>query len=437
MTTNETQPVNLAKINMREIGTTGLERYAGEIFEEPLRQLQGRRGRKIFREMAWNDDVVGAVLFAVEMLIRQVSWRWEAADNTNEAAQAADFMAEVIGDMSMTWEDTLAEILTMLPFGWSVLEIVYKLRDGQKPSPGESSDFDDGRIGWRKLPIRSQDSLERWHFDDTGGIDAVEFNDPATGVGRFTIPIEKALLFRVRAWRGSPEGLSILRNAWRSWWFKKRIQEIEAIGIERDLAGIPVGWVPAEWLGENATAEQSANLSTVKELVRNIRRDEQEGVVMPLAYDEQGNKRIDLELLNSGGSRQFETSETIQRYDRAIASSMLADFILIGHESVGSFALIADKSTMFSIALGAFMDAVAAIFNRHAVPRLWRLNGLPIETMPKLVHGQVERVDLKELGAYVSALAGAGAQLFPDERLEMHLRAAGGLPQPEQRDTEL
>lgn len=58
------------------------------------------------------------------------------------------------------------------------------------------------------------------------------------------IPMSKAMLFRTESVKDNPEGRSILRNAYRSWYFKRRIQEIEAIGIERDLAGLPVIHAP-------------------------------------------------------------------------------------------------------------------------------------------------------------------------------------------------
>lgn len=45
--------------------------------------------------------------------------------------------------------------------------------------------------------------------------------------------VTKAIVDHVR--EKDPEGKSILRNAYRSWYFKKRIQEIEGIGIEATL----------------------------------------------------------------------------------------------------------------------------------------------------------------------------------------------------------
>lgn len=57
-----------------EIGRIGQKRYGGFFYEEFLKELQGRKGVETYREMADNDDVIGAILFAIEMLIRQTSW---------------------------------------------------------------------------------------------------------------------------------------------------------------------------------------------------------------------------------------------------------------------------------------------------------------------------------------------------------------------------
>ena len=61
----------------REIGRTGQRRYGGTLYEEFLPELRGRRGIEVYREMSENDDVVGAILFAIKMLVRQCAWNVE------------------------------------------------------------------------------------------------------------------------------------------------------------------------------------------------------------------------------------------------------------------------------------------------------------------------------------------------------------------------
>ncbi|MCB6614658.1 hypothetical protein LI127_15610, partial [Anaerostipes hadrus] len=75
-------------------------------------------------------------------------------------------------------------------------------------------------------PIRSQDSLYQWEYDDEDNLIGMT-QMPPPNFGLYTIPLEKAIHFRTRSRKGNPEGRSILRNAYRSWYFKKGIQEFE------------------------------------------------------------------------------------------------------------------------------------------------------------------------------------------------------------------
>lgn len=411
-----------------ELGSTGLRRWSGLIDEEFLPQLKGTRGMRVYREMRENDPIVGAVLFAIGTLIRSVDWRVQPASDDPKAEAIAAHVESCLQDLDEPWGDTVSSILEFLPYGWSYHEVVYKYRRGTSPDPGQRSKYSDGAIGWQKLPIRAQDSLQRWEFDDAGNLTAM-VQLPAPDFVERTIPYARALLFRPSAPKGSPEGRSVLRNAYRPWFFKKRLEEIESIGIERDLAGIPVLYAPSSYLSQDATPDQVAMRQKLIDLVGKLRRNEQEGVLLPGDRDENGERRIELSLLTTAGRRQIDVGEVVERYDRRIAMSCLADVILLGHEKVGSFALASSKTNLFATALWSFLDTIKAQFNRRAIPDLVRLNGWPEDLEPTLEHGDIESVDLRELGEYVSKLAGAGATLFPDTDLENALRRQAGLPE--------
>ena len=230
----------------REIGRIGQRRYGGTIYEEFLHELRGKRGIEVYREMSENDDVVGAILFAIEMLIRQCDWNVEPGGDTAKDREAAEFVKSCMDDMQDTWIDTISEILSFLTYGWSFHEIVYKRRMGNTKDSKTKSKYTDGLIGWKKLPIRAQETLYRWEYDEEDNLRGMT-QQPPPYFCTYTIPMEKALLFRTKSRKGNPEGRSILRNAYRSWYFKRRIQEIEGIGIERDLAGLPVIHAPADF----------------------------------------------------------------------------------------------------------------------------------------------------------------------------------------------
>lgn len=418
----------MASTGGKEVGSSGLMVAAGGVLMEELHpNLAGRKALETWRAMKDNDALVGAILFAIDMLVRQVSWTVEQGDAKEEHSE---FLDSCMNDMSMSWGDFISEAMSMLPFGFAFHEIVYKQRRGiQTPgSKTPTSRFKDGKVGWRKMPLRAQETLDHWQFDDEGGVEAFVQKPPPDFIDR-VIPMEKGLLFRTSVYKNNPEGRSVLRSAYSSWFYKKRIQQIEGTGIERDLAGFPVFWLPAEYLATDADDAQKAVVAAFDTLGKNIRRDKQEYLLMPLAYDDNGNKAFDFTLTNSGGTRAFDTNTIIGRYNQEIAMSVLADFILLGHEKVGSFALSSDKTDLFAVALGTILDSIADVLNRYAVPRLFALNGFPTEDLPKIVHGDMEKPDLAALGAYLGALVNAGVPLFPDEDLEAYLREAGGLPE--------
>ena len=205
--------------DLKELGSTGLRRSGGTVYEEFLTTLRGIRGARIYREMADNDPTVGSMLFAIEKVITRLEWRIDpytddSADGeiTPEDKEIAAFIDSCLHDMSDSWDSTLSQMLSMLVFGYSYHEIVYKYRKGDVKDPTRKSKHDDGKIGWRKLPIRAQETLFRWEIDEDGGIQAMVQVDPSTG-GTHIIPIEKALLFRTTTQKNNPEGRSILRNA--------------------------------------------------------------------------------------------------------------------------------------------------------------------------------------------------------------------------------
>ena len=207
--------------------------------------------------MADNHPVIGAILYAVEMLVRGVDWTVSPSDpNDQRAVDEAEFVSSCMTDMSQSWPDTLSSVLSMLTYGYCYTEVVYKRRNGpDMKDASERSKHVDGRYGWRKWPIRDQSTITRWKFDEHGGIDGAWQMDTVADTGEVFLPIERCLLFRTSTKRNNPQGRSILRNAFVPWYFQKRIQEIEAIGIERDLAGLPVALVPPHLLSDNATAQ--------------------------------------------------------------------------------------------------------------------------------------------------------------------------------------
>ena len=214
----EQPPILPWGMNFKDYASYGLRQYSGWIREEFLPQLIGRQAARVYREMLDNSSTVGAMMFAIQQAVRKVSWRIEAPLDGEGPETEVEFVESLRKDMSHTWEDFIIEALSMLGYGFSVHELVYKRRLGIKPERRKrdgtdyspSSKYDDGRIGWRRLPIRGQDTVLKWFFDKNGQVRGVTLQ-PWVG-SLIDIAIEKILLFRPSLHKNNPEGRSILRN---------------------------------------------------------------------------------------------------------------------------------------------------------------------------------------------------------------------------------
>lgn len=408
------------KLDFASIGASGINTAGGFIRDDYLPELNGVDAYRAYRRMSDNDPTVGALLLALTLLLRGAEWTVQAAGTDGESEVAKEFLEQVIDDMDFGWTSVIAEVCSMFPFGFSVLEILWKRRDGI------GSAHDDGKIGVRSLALRRQDTCQRWDIDETTGLILGVWQYPPNGAAVY-IPWEKMLLFRTTEAANNPEGRSILRNAYRPWHHKQRIEDVEGVGVERNLAGMPMVRIPASYMAADADPDEKSVFQSYQTLVRNIRRDIQEGVILPSDRDSSGNYLFDLTLMSAAGAGA-DTGAIIERYDRQIATSVLADFLFLGQSAVGSFALSSDKTDLFAAAVGVFADSIQDTFNRHFVPRLMMLNGYDRGVWPRMQHGDIETPDLAALSSFISSLAAAGMPVFPDREVENHLRKVSGLP---------
>lgn len=406
-------------VNKKQLGSSGLNRQAGLVYEEFLPVLRWPQAGRVYKEMADNDPVIGSILYLAEMLIRGSEWSVEPAGDSDEDKANATFLEECMNDMETSWAEVISEIMSMLTYGFSFHEILYKVRRGPlETSRKYKSKFSDGKIGWRGMPVRAQNSLHEWEFDDEGYVTAfIQQAPPNYNIIR--IPMTKGLLFRTRVSRDNPEGKSLLRNAYRPWFFKKHFEEIEGIGIERDLAGFPILTAPEGidlWNPEDTAMVKLKQ--DAESLVSSVRRDSEEGVLLPFGWK--------LELLTSGSSRQIDIGATIERYDNRIAITLLSDIVLIGSKSTGSFALTDTKQSILSAALQAQLHNIADVFNSQAVPQLFLANGMNMPNLPKIVPGNIQNPTLKEVALMLRAM---NMNISGDKELQNYLRHILNMPQ--------
>uniref|UniRef100_A0A6M3JA74 Putative ligase n=1 Tax=viral metagenome TaxID=1070528 RepID=A0A6M3JA74_9ZZZZ len=402
------------------LGVTGLSIWGGVLGEEYLTALKGTRKAKVFQEMQ-QDAVVATLLDSITMPLMAAEFDVTPAGSTSRDKENADFLWECMNDMTRyTWRQHVMDMLTMMAWGWSVSEMVFKKRlgmNGDRPSQ-----YNDGKIGLHILDPRGQETLYRWKMDDEYNVEAMEQKDPNSSR---IIEIEswKLLHATFRSRKRSPEGSSPLRSLYRAWYTRKNLEIIEAIGAERDLCGLPVVRLPY-----GATENDKAAAET---LIRNIRQDEEAGLVIPAPPSSDNSMPgWGVELLSSPGSKQFDVRSIINDLNKIILMRFFAQFLMLGMEQVGTQALVEGSQDFFSLCLKSVQQEMIETWNMQLVPLLFQLNPQLMtgaSGLPKIDWADPGSKDAQKIVNLVTSMISSQI-LTPEQELEDYLRAMTGLP---------
>jgi len=386
-----------------ETGFTGLVEYQGQVKDDPLREFHGKEAYKRFNEMRLNNATIGTGLLAIEYVIRGMSWTFSSEEENDPWLELVN---EARDAMSQSWNDFISECISFVWAGYSISEIVYQYDERR-------------RLLWRKFAPRGQDTVFQWLFDETGGI--AGFKQLAAPLYRSVdIPIEKMILFRTKAEKNSPEGRSLLRIAWTSYYYLKNLQQIEAIGFERDVAGMPkIHLPPGASVDESDT---NSDASKAAKIVRNIRVDEQAGIIEPDGWE--------VSLMSGAGKSFADLANAIERYDKRVATAFFSQFLMLGQSGVGSLALSENSTDFFMTAINTIADIISETFTKFGVYRLLKYNGATDEEAKriKLEHTPANSVDVSKIGA---ALQQTKELLTWDAEDELWWRQIIGMPEKE------
>lgn len=414
MSTELNKSNDVPRFQMSEMGYNGLAISAGRINEEIKTELQFPNSIITYKQMSYDSMIASALSYYEHMMLKaKFSFLpHPLADETQK--EYASFLQECIGDMEHSWQDFIQEVSSMNTYGFCVNEIVLRKRLHSK-----GSKYNDGKIGIKKLPIRSQDSISKWNYDKDQELVSLEQTvSRLDSSGRMaltvsgepiTIPRNKFLLFRLGKKKDSPVGESPLRGCYYPWKFKTAVEELEAVGLNRDLAGVPIAWIPAQMMAKDADPELKAQYFEIQKIVRNINNNQQAGLVMPMIYDE--NTKLPLvkfELLKNEGGKAYDTTKIKDYYCKAILTALSADILLMGQSSTGSYALGNIKNTLSAIAIETKLKEICNVLNQQLIPLLAKLNGWDLSRLPTIGIDDLESVSLEDVSKYIQRIGAVG-----------------------------
>jgi len=388
------------KAILGEMGSTGTVIFSGILSEtgEYLSDFKpGDKQKEIIEKMRRSDGQVKAGLLALTLPILSAHWDIEAASKESRDLEIAEFVRyNIFENMTITWNDFLRQALLKLPFGYSVFEKVWELRDG--------------KYYWKKLAPRLPKTIARWHVDADGELDKVEqWVWKSETFKTVDIPVEKLLVFTHEREGSNFEGISVLRAAYKHWYYKNTLYAIDGIAAERHGVGVAHFSYPA-----TATTDQK---KAIEAIGQRLHANERAYVATP--------EGITFDLKGVTG-QLYDIKGSIEHHDQQILRSILAQFISLGSRSGGSYALSQDQSDFFLMALRATAKEICDTINIHGIRQLVDYN-FQTDKYPKLAVSDLDYVDVVKLSQAINQLASAGA-LTMDDGIEIEMRRIMHLP---------
>jgi len=398
------------RFRLGELGSLGHRINNGVTQDELKRELNWPNSINTFREMSYH-SAINAPLTLFENIISKATWIYKPPENpTEEEKNQAKIINQMMQDMDQSWSEFVKDVLSSNIFGFSVHEKVYRKR-----LKANGSLYDDGVIGWKKLAIRVQESISKFLFSEDGNdITGVQQNLSAINdiYNRFSkrsnlvnLPRSKFLLFRTGKHRGDPFGKSPLRDAYLAWRFLTQLEELEALGVAKDLNGIPVLSLPPQVLSADGDQEQRLYFENA---IRNLQVGEQMGIILPSLYDEQGKPLYDIKLLSSDGKKNFDLNKIKEYYRSLIFISLFSDVLLQGNTSTGSFALGAIKNSLSGAYAERLISNIAEVIQNDLIRQTYEINSWPTERMGKLDFDGLDNTDIESLSKYLQRVASVG-----------------------------
>jgi len=355
-----------------DVGGTGLQLGWGGVDDDFLRQWRGKDKIKRVGEMLDNSPIIGAERLAIELPIMDVDWTAVSDEGENDPRLA--LINDSIKNMQAPLSVHISESLLSPFYGWHLFAINYERVNG--------------RMLWKEFKALGHETIQEWQPRDRGRWAVKQY----AWVYPDVIEPERLIHYRFRNNRNNPEGKSILRPAWIPYYYVKNLITTEAVSYERNGAGFPAVSSP-----EGADmVEGGTDRNTAEVFVRNIRLDQQSGIVLPYGWG--------FEFKSPGGIQDFD--KPITRHETRMLMASLAQFLMVGMNNIGARATLEGGLDFFTLALNAIADGIADTLTERAVAPLLKLNGYDTEGIT-MTHSPVGAIDTGKIievlkGGFVS-----------------------------------
>ena len=410
-------------ITETEIGNTGLslKGVSGKIEEDLSKLWKGKKKKEFISEMKANDPYCSAWINAKNAIALKPDWGIKPKEgveekNTQKAKEYAELIKGMLfNDMNMSFNSFILNSVTMAEYGFALSEIVLKKRNGKTDNSMTSSLYNDGLFGIAKLAPRWQNSITKWDIDNNGNIENVyQKGDFANDI---KIPYKKVLHFVMNGYNGNPEGESVLRGAFVSYYNKKNIERIQRETFERGFSGILDIQVPPRYLSKKILSNEALEVrKNLEAFMKNVKQGKEAGIIRPFSKD------FVIELIQGKTGTGLDPDKMIDRYNTEIVLCLLSDSFMGKSKVYQGASGEQTKTKLYKSFIGIILDEIKEQVNKKLIPMLFEVNNLDAELMPYLDYGNLDDLDLQAVSWFIQSVAKtAGPLITPTYELNNYL----------------
>ena len=411
----------------KEAGVSNVSVVGGYLIsDERNTKLHDNYKQTTFDNMVRNHPIVAASMRVFLDFASKADWSSEPVDDTPEAQAAAEFADSLMENIDSSWSRMHKQAATYKFNGASILEWTAKIGD-------------DGLWMFNSIEPRRMKTITRWDIDDDGQLLGVEQTAPVTSQ-KFYIPRSKMAMFVDDALTDQPDGVGLLRHAFRHVERLENLEELELQAFERDVRGLMVGRAPYADLqkalaaGDIDESEYRKAVQGLENIVRMQRKKPTTALTLDSkTYENQSDtglansnvKQWDIEILQGQQPGLNELNVAINRINTEISRIFGTEFLMLGADGAGSLALSNSKMSAFLESVNSANKDICDRANKDLLDVAWSKNGFDEALKPTWKVADLQERDLVDVAAVLRDLATAG--IGSEDPANGEIRARMGL----------
>lgn len=403
----------MAKYTNQQSQPLHLENTVNSFAKTDLKLPQAFR---TYRSMMEN-EYIGAGVGLTQNLINKLDYYLKCDDDCSEAQKKLVKKLNKSLDNLVGMDKTqfLNYVLSMLPYGHSMFEIVMK-KDGNEFTFDTFSPIHP--INVQKY-VYSRNKLEKLELNPSEN-DGQLIQNTAK---QEDLKGEKVLMFKLNADLDNPLGRSVLSRCYMPWKRLEIVGEYELIGVAKNLSGVLKVKAPAEYIQDYLNNPTSDNAKYMEDLINQaelLHAGKSCVSVIPSDANQNGVSLFDITTIGNADGNDMDTNAIIKRLESSILTTLYTDILLLGQGSGGSFALSDSKTTLLTLVIESILKAISRGFE-HAIKIAHELSAIDEKGKVTLEFEGIEALDFDSFTRGMQRLVDAGI-LTPDDKLEKTVR---------------